>query len=75
MGRRRWLIVKTVIKLFLCPVEEAKYPVQPRGSVPGPPQPCLPSPDRKANLEGVLGSQAPLWAGVRLPSCKGVWEP
>lgn len=32
LGRRRWLIVKTVVKLFLCPVEEAKYPVQPRGS-------------------------------------------
>lgn len=31
-----------------------------------------------SHLEGVLGllgSQAPLWAGVRLPSCRGVWDP
>lgn len=39
-----------------------------------------PGPRRPAgtHLEGVLGllgSQAPLWAGVRLPSCSGVCEP
>lgn len=32
------------------------------------------SPHRDGVL-GLLGSQAPLWAGVRLPSCRGVCEP
>lgn len=42
-------------------------------AAPSPP-PTMGSPYLDGVL-GLLGSQAPLWAGVRLPSCRGVWEP